>query len=55
VAQGSAYRDLALALRERPRWRTAAIVPERARPPGEWRRLVQTRNGGIRVDFIAAP
>ena len=46
------FRDLAEAMRRRPRWRAAAVIAD---PPSaaalRWSRLLRTQNGGIPVDF----
>ena len=56
VAAGPALRQLAEALRLRPKWRLAAVVTDPAALSREGlrtRSLLRTQNGGIRVEMIA--
>jgi putative N6-adenine-specific DNA methylase len=53
VAAGSAYRDLAEAIKRRPAWRVAAVVADKARLSGlRWERLARTQNGGLWVEML---
>lgn len=53
IAAGTALRDLAEAMKRRPRWRSAVMLADKSRPPGEWKRLLRTQNGGLWVEMLA--
>ena len=52
IAAGSALRDLVESMKRRPQWRAALIVADKSRPPGKWRQLLRTQNGGLWVEVL---